>query len=77
MIKSIAFGAGALSASFAALAFIFFLISIVMCFKVGWGPQGPMDPGWGIVTILMGGICFVTGIIGLLLIRFGRRHNPN
>jgi ABC-type tungstate transport system substrate-binding protein len=77
MMKMIAFGVGLFSASIAAFAFVAFLLSLVMCFREGWGPQGPMDPGWGIVAILTAAICFVTGIIGLLLLMPRRRKKFN
>jgi hypothetical protein len=57
------------SALIAVLAFVAFLLSGVMCFIVGWGPQGPMDPGWGIAAIITGAICFAAGTPALWLLK--------
>jgi hypothetical protein len=61
----------------AAFALLAFIGSLVMCFMVGWGPQGPMDPGWGIVVIITAATCSVTGTIGLLLRGLARRKDSN
>ncbi len=74
IVRTLVFAAGALLVSVAVLAFIAFLLTLVMCFKVGWGPQGPMDPGWGIFAVSTGAICFVAGMAGLMLLILGRKN---
>jgi hypothetical protein len=73
MIKSIAAALWVVSVSIAALTLLAFIASLVMCFMAGWGPQGPMDPGWGIVVMITGATCLITGTIGLLLRGLARR----
>ena len=74
-MKLLAQAAGWFLVVIAVIALVGFLLSLIMCIVAGWGPQGPMDPGWGIVVIITAGICFVTGIVGLLLIMAGKKSN--